>query len=312
MATRHPLIHTYSMQERAAHRDFEIRREGAVAPVVEPHRHEYFQIQINLGGDTNQHIGASVRPFQTGMVSFVLPYRIHWVPHPEDAKYFIISFGQRFLRPDLDVDPLDLEDVPLEIAPELAPFILQDTMDFRLEGDDLKSLVCLAEDMYAENAARGFFSMEMIRAKLLLLLGLVCRRHQTQIAARAGDQIARHGRREALARVIRYVREHLTERLSLEDAAAAAFLSPNYLAHLIKKESGRTFVEIVTERRMEKARELLVNTDMRVSEIAQATGFPDEAYFSRRFRQSMGESPVGFRSATRSRARIAQVCPSES
>jgi hypothetical protein len=229
MAAKRTAIHTYSMQERAKHRDFEIRREGAREPLAQPHRHEYFQIQINLGGDTTQHIGASVRPFRAGMVSFVLPYRIHWVPHPAGAQYFIISFGQRFLRPDLDVDPLDLEDVPLELAPELAPFILQETMDFRLNGDDLKTLVGLAEDMYAENAKRSFFSLELIRAKLLLAIGLVCRRHQEEIVTRAGGQIARHGRREALARVVRYVREHLTERLSLEDAAAAAFLSPNLL-----------------------------------------------------------------------------------
>lgn len=311
MAATNRAIHTYSMQERAAHRDFEIRREGARVPLAQPHRHEYFQIQINLGGDTTQHIGASVRPFQQGMVSFVLPYRIHWVPHPAGAQYYIISFGQRFLRPDLDVDPLDLEDVPLALAPELAPFILQETMDFRLDGDDLKTLVGLADDMHAENTQRGYFSLEVIRAKLLLAIGLVCRRHQAQIVERAGDQIARHGRREALARVVRYVREHLTERLSLEAAAAAAFLSPNYLAHLIKKESGRTFVEIVTERRMEKARELLVNTDMRISEIAQAAGFTDDAYFSRRFRQHVGTSPLGFRNAARSPANVRQVYPSE-
>lgn len=312
MAAANQAIHTYSMQERAAHRDFEIRREGARSPLAQPHRHEYFQIQINLGGDTHQHIGASVRPFQLGMVSFVLPYRIHWVPHPAGAKYYIISFGQRFLRPDLDVDPLDLEDVPMELAPELAPFILQQTMDFRLDGDDLKSLVGLAEDMDLENTRRGFFSLEVIRAKLLLAIGLVCRRHQAQIVERSGDQIARHGRRQALARVVRYVREHLSERLSLDAAAAAAFLSPNYLAHLIKKESGRTFVEIVTERRMEKARELLVNTDMRISEVAQAAGFADEAYFSRRFRQYVGASPLGFRTAARKPANLRQVYPSES
>jgi hypothetical protein len=67
------------MQERAKHREFEIRREGAREPLAQPDRHEYFQIQNNLGGDTTQHIGASVRPFQAGMASFVLPYRIHWV-----------------------------------------------------------------------------------------------------------------------------------------------------------------------------------------------------------------------------------------
>jgi hypothetical protein len=86
MAATRTAIHTYSMQERAEHRDFEIRREGAREPLAQPHRHEYFQIQINLGGDTTQHIGASVRPFQAGMVSFVLPYRIHWVAQSRRSR----------------------------------------------------------------------------------------------------------------------------------------------------------------------------------------------------------------------------------
>ncbi|MBL8383304.1 MAG: helix-turn-helix transcriptional regulator [Burkholderiales bacterium] len=287
------------MLERAANLDFEIRREGAREALDLPHRHEYFQIQVNLAGDTTQHIGATVRPFNEGMVSFVLPYRIHWVPHPPGSRYYIISFGQRFLRPDLDTDPLDLEDVPLERAPELAPFILQDVLDFPLDGAERARALALCEAMQEENRRRGFYSMELIRANLLLLIGLVCRRHQDAIAGKAVEQTARRGRRDAMARVMRHVREHLAERLSLEDAAAAAFLSPNYLAHLIKKETGRTFVELVTERRMERAQELLVNTESRVSEIAHASGFADEAYFSRRFRQLVGQSPLAFRAAAR-------------
>jgi AraC-like DNA-binding protein len=304
-------IRTYSMLERATHLDFEIRREGVRPGLDLPHRHEYFQIQINLAGDTSQHIGATVRPFAAGMLSFVLPYRVHWVPHPPGSRYYIISFGQRFLRPDLDTDPLDLEDVPLDRAPELAPFILQDVIDFPLEGDEWREMQRLCERMLEEHGRRGFYSMELIRAHLLLLIGLVCRRHQGAIAGKAMEQTARHGRREALARVMRHVREHLAERLSLEDAAAAAFLSPNYLAHLIKKETGRTFIELVTERRMERAQELLVNTDMRVSEVAQASGFADEAYFSRRFRKLAGTSPVAFRAAARNRSAFGHIRPSQ-
>jgi len=95
--------------------------------------------------------------------------------------------------------------------------------------------------------------------------------------------------------VMRHVRETLGRRLQLADAAAAADLSPNYLAHLIKKETGKTFVDLVTERRMEKARELLAHTTLRIGEIAAATGFADEAYFARRFRQRYGMAPRQFR-----------------
>jgi AraC-like DNA-binding protein len=114
----------------------------------------------------------------------------------------------------------------------------------------------------------------------------------------AAKQAQRTSRRDALARVMRHVREHIAQRIQLADVAAAADLSPNYLAHLIKKETGKTFVDLVTERRMEKACELLSHTTLRIGEVAQAVGFEDEAYFARRFRQRYATAPRQFRLRT--------------
>ncbi|MBX3665980.1 MAG: AraC family transcriptional regulator [Burkholderiales bacterium] len=288
-------IRTYTPADRAAGPDFWIRDETSITRIAEAHRHDYFQVQLNLAGKTEHHIAAAVRPLGPGGLSFVLPYRVHRVPHPPRSKFYVLSFNLRFLRPELGVDPLDLEDVPLSQAPELAPFLFQEYMDFRLSGRNLALAHDACRRMAAENARRGYGSAELIRGCLLLLLGTVCRSHERGIARLAAAKAQRASRRDALARVMRHVRENLGRRLQLADAAAAADLSPNYLAHLIKKETGRTFVDLVTERRMEKARELLAHTDLRIGEVARATGFEDEAYFARRFRQRYALSPRQFR-----------------
>jgi len=276
--------------------DFGIHDERRVTRIEQPHRHEYFQIQVNLAGRTRHHIGATERVLAPGCLSFVLPYRVHRVPHPSGSRFFVINFQQRFLRPDLEVDPLDLEDVPLDRAPELAPFLFQEFMDFRLAGRDLESARASCRRMVAENARRHFCSLEVIRGELLLLLALVCQRHEARIQHLAAAQAQRKGRKDALSRVIRHIRANLARRLSLTAAAAAADLSPNYLAHLIKKETGRTFTDLVTERRMEKAQELLAHTSLRIGEVAEAVGFEDEAYFARRFRQCFQVAPRDYRS----------------
>jgi AraC-like DNA-binding protein len=288
-------IRTYSMADRAVSPDFSIRDEKSVTRIAEAHRHEYFQIQLNLAGRTTQHIAASSRPLGPGGLGFVLPYRVHRVPHPPGSRFFVLSFNLDFLRPELDVHPLDLEDVPLARAPELAPFLFQEYLDFSLAGADLRRAkeACLA--MQAENARRHFGSGAILRGQLLTLLGLVCRRHDKALLAQAARQAQRVSRRDALARVMRHVREHLQQRIQLADAAAAAELSPNYLAHLIKKETGKTFVDLVTERRMEKACELLAHTTDRVGDVAAAVGYPDDAYFTRRFRQRFGLTPTQYR-----------------
>lgn len=294
-------IRTYGMTERSDTVDFFIRDETGRPPIAEPHRHEYFQIQICIAGNTEQYIGRAVRPFRRGYVSFVLPYRIHYVAHPPGSRFVLINATQGFLRPDLDVDPLDLEDVPVSRAPELAPFIYQEYLDFAFAGDDFRTIEELAAKMMAEHNARRFGSLELLRGYMLQLIGLTCRRHEADLSRLIGMQTSRTSRRDSLQRVIRYVRENLHRDIALSDAAAAAFLSPNYLAHLLKKETGKTFTDLVTQRRFERARELLATTDQRIGEIAHLTGFRDEAYFSRRFRQWFHQSPRDFRDGLRRR-----------
>ena len=289
-------ITTYSLAQRSMGPDFGIHDERRVTRIEQPHRHEYFQIQVNLAGNTRHHVGASERPLAPGYVSFVLPYRVHHVPHPPRSRFFVINFQLRFLRPDLDVDPLDLEDVDLDRAPELAPFLFQEFMDFRLGGMDLRCARAACQRMAAENGRRRFCSLEVIRGELLLLLALVCQRHEGGIQRLAIAKARQGSRKNALSRVMRHIRANLARRLSLTAAAAAADLSPNYLAHLIKKETGRTFTELVTERRMDKAQELLAHTSLRIGEVAAAVGFEDEAYFARRFRQCFHMAPRDYRS----------------
>jgi AraC-like DNA-binding protein len=292
-------VQTFAMSERASFLEFDIRDQNARAPLTRPHRHEYFQILITLEGTAQQTIGGSVRPVQPGSLTFVLPYRVHLSPLPEGSRFIVINFSQRFLRPDLDVDPLDLEDVPVSRVPELAPFLYQEHLDFALAGAEWEEAQGMLRQMIAENAERRFGSLEILRGMLLQLIGLTCRRYEADLLRLASEKTRSASRRDALLRVTRYIRENLTRDLNLTEAAATAFLSPNYLAHLLKNEVGKTFTDLVTERRMERAQELLANTPMRIAEVAHASGFSDEGYFTRRFRQWFGTTPRQYRENVR-------------
>ncbi|UDF36823.1 UNVERIFIED_ORG: AraC family transcriptional regulator [Shinella sp. XGS7] len=290
-------VRLYGMAERSEHLDFDIRDQSRRAPLTQPHKHEYFQIQVNLAGETVQHIGSAQRPFPTRALSFVLPHRMHWVPHPAGTRWLVLNFSLRFLRPELAVDPLDLEDVPLNVAPELAPFQFQEHLDFVFAPAEFEPVQALLDLMQRENAARALGSELALRGALLQLLALTCRRWEAELRALAAAQAQQGSRRAALDRVLRYLREQLAGEPTLGAAAEAACLSPNYLAHLIKKETGRTFTELLTERRLALAQELLLGSGARIGEIARRCGFADEAYFARRFRQWHGQSPSAWREA---------------
>jgi len=78
-----------------------------------------------------------------------------------------------------------------------------------------------------------------------------------------------------------------------------AYLSPNYLSQLLKKHTGLAFIDWLTGRRMERARELLAHTAERVSSIAHRVGCADEAYFTRRFIKRFGVAPTVYRRSMR-------------
>jgi hypothetical protein len=168
-------IKTYGMSERADHLDFDIWSQSMRPPLVCPNRHEYFQIQISPKGETEQHVAGTVLPFRRGHLSFILPYRVHLVAHPEGSCYVVINMTQQFLRPGLDVDPLDLEDVPLFRAPELAPFLFQEHTNFYFDENEYPEVEALLEKLTIENAHRRFGSAEIIRGLMLQLIGLTCR-----------------------------------------------------------------------------------------------------------------------------------------
>lgn len=94
---------------------------------------------------------------------------------------------------------------------------------------------------------------------------------------------------------VKYIEEHLTERLSLNQVASSINLSPNYLSSLFKKELGVGFVDYITEKRVERAKELLANTGLKTYEVAQQAGFGDESYFSKTFKRITGKRPSAFR-----------------
>ncbi len=287
---------TYGMQQRSQRDDFFIREKSDRLATTMPHRHEYFQIQINLGGDTVQHIGGAVRPFVQRTLAFILPHRLHVIAHPADGNFVLINFTQEFLLPHLACDPLDLEDVAMAVAPELSPFQFQEHLDFTLGEADFAEVALLLAQMRALEPTRHLGSGLVLKGSLLQLLGMVCNLFQAELQALAANQAAQRGRRDALGRVTQYIRSHIADpALNLTDAAAAAFLSPNYLTHLLRKETGSTFSDLVSGRRMRMARTHLVHSSAPLSHIAEVCGFTDEAYFSRRFRKAYGLPPGQFR-----------------
>lgn len=93
-----------------------------------------------------------------------------------------------------------------------------------------------------------------------------------------------------------YMKEHyMDSNLTFQDVVAHVAMSSSHFSTIFAENMGRTFTQYLTELRMEKAKELLTNTNMRSSEIAYAVGYNDPHYFSYLFKKNTGVTPGNYR-----------------
>jgi AraC-like DNA-binding protein len=106
-----------------------------------------------------------------------------------------------------------------------------------------------------------------------------------------------HGGRSpaAMRRVREYVDAHLGGSMDLATLAGVAGVSIHHFARGFKHSAGLTPHHYLTQKRVERAQDLLAHTDLSLSEIAYAVGFSDQSHLARHFRQMLGVTPGQFR-----------------
>lgn len=130
-------------------------------------------------------------------------------------------------------------------------------------------------------------SSEDAKKYLVSYLEEVIRQRDSSTSSR-NDQI--------IETALSYIDSNFTDgSMSLQTTAAFAGLSPNRFSTLFSHEMGMTFIEYLIGKRMERACELLMTTDMKGFEIAYASGYNDPHYFSSTFKKLKGMSPMEYR-----------------
>lgn len=140
----------------------------------------------------------------------------------------------------------------------------------------------------------GLFAGALARALAVHLL-----REHSSIGRRAWRAASREPEgglpERALKRATDYVGDNLAGELALKDIARAANISSYHFSRLFKQSSGFSPHQYVIERRVEKARELLVGTDLPLHEVAAAAGFADQSHMGRHVKRLLGVTPSRLR-----------------
>ena len=96
---------------------------------------------------------------------------------------------------------------------------------------------------------------------------------------------------------IDFIDKNYTRTITLDDVAEHVFLSPTYVSYLFRTEVKMNFINYLTTKRMEKAKELLKDPRLRIYEISTSVGYENSRYFSSIFKKYTGQTPVDYRSS---------------
>lgn len=100
---------------------------------------------------------------------------------------------------------------------------------------------------------------------------------------------------EMLRQALAYIQEHLSEGMTLETIANHLGISQYYFSHLFKQSMGVSPYQYILQQRVERAKQLLMQSELAIAEIALECGFANQNHLARHFRNLVGISPKTFR-----------------
>lgn len=139
----------------------------------------------------------------------------------------------------------------------------------------------------ADQAPAGF--QVMARLKLLELIVFLSRTYDQTTTTQEGKTLLRVGS------VIGALEQHFDEPWTIDALADLAHMSKSNLIRVFQKATGLTPIQYLLGVRLQQACDLLANSDRGVTQIAAEVGFSDSNYFSRHFREKIGQTPTAYR-----------------
>ncbi|MDD3403727.1 MAG: AraC family transcriptional regulator [Hespellia sp.] len=191
----------------------------------------------------------------------------------------ILIKKEAFFREYLSVISTDATIFNFFLEPQLNPFS-ESFICLKFETDmPIRDIIeiMIVEYAFGENGIQS-----ILKPLFLTLLKLIERRHRMELPRKENYGLA--------DRIVQYITEHL-DYICLNDISEKFSYHPNYISNLLRKEKGKSFSEILLEKRMERAAIMIRKTKLTIEEIAIMVGYKDISNFYKAFQRYYHISP---------------------
>lgn len=245
------------------------------------HWHKEFEIIFVRRGHLQVTLDGVAHSLSAGAMLFVNSGVIH-SGHPENAEYECVVFGlETAVRQYLAAEP--------EGRALLAQELLLPTDVFLLHPAAAKEAERLVTAMREEKPGFMLTALSAIAG----LFGLVLR--QEILVSQSPKSNGFTTRLLPFENAVSFMEENFAEPITLGEMATAAGISRKYFSEYFKKVSGKSPFEYLTSYRIERASELLLHTDLPITQIALDCGFNDLSYFIKTFKKQTEITPAKWR-----------------
>ncbi len=277
-------------------------------PLVQsdPHRHEFYEILFIAGGALLNQVGTEDLNLTAGDLLIMKPFVQHLLKNRE-AKPNIRAYCCSFLPKVVDSRILGIEDVALTGSADkyfFRPFLALAREDvpavlIKIPKQFIPTIEQIFIDLIKTSASHSEANTARAKCQFLSLLATISDYHREEKErGKEGSTavaVAASRHRKDLIKALDYIHNHISETISLEDAAAISDMSVSYFSVLIKQYTGMSFIHYLTGLRMDHACSLLRGTSQSIMDISRQVGFSDYSNFSKRFKSVVGQGPRDYR-----------------
>jgi AraC family transcriptional regulator len=250
-------------------------RRGLVdEPYIRVHEEHGLAMQLRQGSMEVGLQRSSIRlvSFPAGEMGLCAPNVERWIGNA-DMEHVTVSISDAAL-----MAVSDTESGKVKLSPQ-----------FKLVDPLLSSLVSAVNTERLAGFPNGQLFLDSVEQALAVALVNRYAAQQAVRRYRAGLPPAR------LRRVIELIEARIEDDLSLEEMAESVNLSTAHFSHMFRSSTGQSPYMFVLRRRVDRAKEMLRNSDFRVLDVAVGCGFKTQQHFARVFRQLSGLSPSEYR-----------------
>lgn len=240
------------------------------------HHHDFLELSIILEGEVSYNIEGTEQHFHSGTVLLFNPGVVHQEWQPGNTYSHQLHIG---------ITNLVVEDLKRNVFPNKSAVINLGEL-FPPFFDRAWQLI---KELNEEQPHYQLMVKTLVSELLVLILRSLNQHRENTVEV--GLSAVTRRKQNLVSHAVYYLETHHEEDITLDSLAEALFVSPTYLSKTFKETMGVSPINYLIQIRLNRAKDLLKDSQLTVKEVAQTVGYSDAYHFSKLFKKYHGQAP---------------------